>query len=95
MTNKNGFEIRADILKLAQDHLQTEFSYASSQYDQSITNPDWKGGSVTKPTYPSTSKVLETAKEMYTFVNTQVQYNDSIVALGIVAFQAAVQIFII
>jgi hypothetical protein len=71
-TSKNGFEIRADILKLAQDHLQTEFSYASSQYDQSITNPDWKGGSVIKPTYPSTSKVLETAKEMYTFVNTQV-----------------------
>ena len=71
-TNKNGFEIRADILKLAQDHLQTEFSYASNQYDQSITNPEWKGGVVTKPTYPSTSKVLETAREMYTFVNTQV-----------------------
>ena len=72
MTNKNGFEIRADILKLAQDHLQSEYAYASSQYDQSITNPDWKGGTVAKPVYPSTSKVLETAKEMYTFVNTQV-----------------------
>ena len=72
MTNKNGFEIRADILKLAQDHLQTEFSYGISQYDQSMTNPDWKGGEIVKPTFPSTSKVLETAKEMYTFVNTQV-----------------------
>jgi hypothetical protein len=70
--NKNGFEIRADILKLAQDHLQTEFSYAQSQYEQSITNPKWKGGTVAKPVYPNTHKVLGTAKEMYTFVNTQV-----------------------
>ena len=70
-SNKNGFEIRADILKLAQDHLQTEFSYGMSQYDQSMTNPDWKGGNIVKPVFPSTSKVLETAKEMYTFVNTQ------------------------
>jgi len=71
-TSKNGFEIRADILKLAQDHLQTEFSYAIGNFSESITNPDWKGGPVVKPAYPSTSKVLETAKEMYTFVNTQV-----------------------
>ncbi len=70
--NKNGFEIRADILKLAQDHLQTEFGYAHSQYEQSITVPEWKSIKVTKPTYPSTQRVLETAKEMYTFVNTQV-----------------------
>ena len=70
--NKNGFEIRADILKLASDHLQTEFGYANGQYEQSITNPQWKSIKVTKPTYPSTHKVLETAKEMYTFVNTQV-----------------------
>ena len=70
--NKNGFEIRADILKLAQDHLQTEFSYASSQYENSITSPEWKDIKVQKPTYPSTQQVLKTAKEMYTFVNTQV-----------------------
>ena len=76
--NKNGFEIRADILKLAQDHLQSEFSYANSQYEQSIIAPEWKSIKVDKPTYPSTYKVLETAKEMYT--------NDSTVALGIVAF---------
>ena len=72
MTNKNGFEIRADILKLAQDHLQTEYSYAHSQYEQSITQPEWKTIEVAKPVYPSTHKVLETATEMYTFVNTQV-----------------------
>ena len=76
MTNKNGFEIRADILKLAQDHLQTEFSYGMSQYDQSMTNPDWKGGEIVKPTFPSTERVLETAKAMYTFVNTQVQHQN-------------------
>ena len=72
MTNKNGFEIRADILKLAQDHLQTEFSYAQNQYDQSITQPDWKGGTVAKPVYPCTNDVIECAKAMYNFVNTQV-----------------------
>ena len=70
--NKNGFEIRADILKLAQDHLQSEFAYANSQYEQSIVEPKWKNIEVTKPIYPSTHKVLETAREMYTFVNTQV-----------------------
>ena len=71
-TSKNGFEIRADILKLAQDHLQTEFSYAQNQYDQSITNDGWKGGTVTKPIYPCTNDVIECAKAMYNFVNTQV-----------------------
>ncbi|SVE19674.1 uncharacterized protein METZ01_LOCUS472528 [marine metagenome] len=71
MTTKNGFEIRADILKLSQDHLQQEFAYAHSQYVDSITHPEWKGGLIDKPTYPCTNDVIECAKTMYTFVNTQ------------------------
>ena len=71
-TNKNGFEIRADILKLATDHTHSEFYSANALYENSITSPEWKGGVVVKPTFPSTERVLETAKAMYTFVNTQV-----------------------
>ncbi len=72
MTNKNGFEIRADILKLAQDHLHTGFFTANQQYENTISSPEWKNVQVAKPAFPSTQQVLETAKEMYTFVNTQV-----------------------
>ena len=92
-SNKNGFEIRADILKLAQDHLHTGFFTANQQYENTISSPEWKNVQVAKPAFPSTQQVLETAKEMYTFVNTQVQHNDSTVALGIVTFQATVCIF--
>ena len=70
--NKNGFEIRADILKLAQDHLHSEFYSANAQYENSITSPEWKGIEVTKPRFPSTMDVIHCAKEMSTFVNTQV-----------------------
>ena len=70
-TNKNGFEIRADILKLAQEHLQQEFAYAHSQYVDSLANPEWKGGVINKPVYPDTVAVVNCAKSMYTFVNTQ------------------------
>ena len=70
--NKNGFEIRADILKLAQDHLHTGFFTANQQYENTISSPEWKNVQVAKPAFPSTQQVLETAKEMYTFVNTQV-----------------------
>ena len=72
MTNKNGFEIRADILKLAQDHLHTGFFTANAQYENSITSPEWKNVVVAKPAFPTSQNVIETAKEMYTFVNTQV-----------------------
>ena len=71
-SNKNGFEIRADILKLAQDHLHTGFFTANQQYENTISSPEWKNVQVAKPAFPSTQQVLETAKEMYTFVNTQV-----------------------
>ncbi len=70
--NKNGFEIRADILKLAQDHLHTGFFTANQQYENTISSPEWKNVQVAKPAFPSTQQVLETAREMYTFVNTQV-----------------------
>tara|TARA_B100001245_G_C22470624_1_gene240688 strand:- start:121 stop:342 length:222 start_codon:yes stop_codon:yes gene_type:complete len=72
MTNKNGFEIRADILKLAQDHVHSDYHTANSHYEQSITSPEWKNVTVAKPTFPSTSDVIACAKEMYAFVNTQV-----------------------
>ena len=71
-TNKNGFEIRADILKLAQDHLHSDFHTANAQYETSITSPEWKNVTVANPSFPSTKDVIACAKEMYAFVNTQV-----------------------
>jgi len=70
-TNKNGYEIRADILRQAQDHCYSEYANAYQVYEQSVCNPDYKGEKVSKPSSPNTQTIVSTAEQMYEFVNTQ------------------------
>ena len=70
--NKNGYEIRADILKFAQDLVSQEFSYKWQGWEISTTRDEKTGQVVSKvdmPQYPGVDKVLETAEKMYNFVN--------------------------
>lgn len=69
--NKNGYEIRADILSLAKDMVGQDFHYkymgwevtAKKEGNQVVSTVDM-------PQYPGIEKVLETAEKLYAFVNT-------------------------
>ena len=69
--NKNGYELRTDILKQAQDLVSQEFSYKWQGWEVSQSK-DKEGNITTKvgmPEFPGLDKVLETAEKMYAFVN--------------------------
>ena len=71
--NKNGYEIRSDILKLAKELVAEEFHFKFNGWEMS-TERDQKTGqlvtTVGMPEFPGLEKVIETAEKMYAFVNT-------------------------
>ena len=70
--NKNGYEIRTDILGMAKSLVQEDF-HAKFQGWELTAKRDEKTGqlisTVEMPTFPGLDKVLETAEKMYSFVN--------------------------
>lgn len=69
--NKNGYEIRTDILAMAKDMVQQDFQVKFAGWEMTAER-DGKGQIVTKvgmPEFPGLDKVLETAEKMYAFVN--------------------------
>lgn len=74
--NKNGYEIRADILALAKDAVQAEYSYKFHGWEMSAARDEKTGQIVTTvgmPEVPGLDKVLEAAEKMYAFVNSGVK----------------------
>ncbi len=74
--NKNGYEIRADILALAKDAVQAEYSYKFHGWEMSATRDEKTGqivSTVNMPEVPGLDKVLEAAEKMYAFVNSGVK----------------------
>ena len=74
--NKNGYEIRADILALAKDAVQAEYSYKFQGWEMSTAKDPVTGKLITTvgmPEFPGLDKVLETAEKMYSFVNSGVK----------------------
>ncbi len=70
--NRNGYEIRADILAIAKDLVQTEYSMKFAGWEmQQYRDPETKQivAKVDMPEFPGLDKVLETAQKMYDFVN--------------------------
>ena len=70
--SKNGYEIRTEILKQAQDLIGQEFSYKWNGWEMSTAKDEKTGKLVTTvgmPQFPGIDKVLETAERMYAFVN--------------------------
>lgn len=70
--NKNGYEIRTDILHLAKDLVAQEYTYKYQGWEMSAKRDDKTGqivSSVSMPEFPGLDKVLETAEKMYAFVN--------------------------
>jgi hypothetical protein len=70
--NKNGYEIRTEILKEAKSLVEMEYTMKFQGWEMS-TERDEKTGqivnTVAMPEFPGLDKVLETAEKMYSFVN--------------------------
>jgi len=70
--NKNGYEIRTDILAMAKDLVQQDFQVKFAGWQMTAMKDDKTGQIVTTvgmPEVPGLDKVLETAEKMYAFVN--------------------------
>ena len=71
--NKNGYEIRTDILAMAKDLVAQDFHVKFQGWELTAQRDEKTGQIVSKvdmPTFPGLEKVLETAEKMYGFVNT-------------------------
>jgi hypothetical protein len=70
--NKNGYELRTDILAMAKDMVQQDFQVKFAGWEITATRDEKTGQIVNKvdmPEFPGLDKVLETAEKMYAFVN--------------------------
>jgi hypothetical protein len=70
--NKNGYEIRTDILAMAKDMVQQDFQVKFAGWEMTAERDQKTGQIVSKvnmPEFPGLEKVLETAGKMYEFVN--------------------------
>jgi hypothetical protein len=70
--NKNGYELRTDILAMAKDMVQQEYQMKFQGWELSAQRDEKTGQLVTSvamPEFPGLDKILETAEKMYGFVN--------------------------
>ncbi len=70
--NKNGYEIRTEILEMAKDLVSQDFHVKFQGWEMTAQRDEKTGQIVTKvdmPEFPGLDKVLETAEKMYAFVN--------------------------
>ena len=70
--NKNGYEIRTDILGMAKDLISDDFHVKFHGWEMTAARDEKTGQIVTTvdmPSHPGLEKVLETAEKMYAFVN--------------------------
>jgi hypothetical protein len=71
--NKNGYEIRTDILAMAKDVVTHDFQVKFSGWELTAKRDEKTGQIVSKvdmPEFPGLDKILEAAEKMYGFVNT-------------------------
>ena len=70
--NKNGYEIRTDIVGMAKDLISDDFHVKFQGWEMTAARDEKTGQIVTTvdmPSHPGLEKVLETAEKMYAFVN--------------------------
>ena len=70
--NKNGYEIRTDILAMAKDLVTHDYSVKFQGWELTATRDEKTGQIISKigmPVFPGLESVLETAEKMYGFVN--------------------------
>ena len=70
--NKNGYDLRTDILAMAKDAVQHEYQMKFQGWELSAKRDEKTGqlvSTVNMPEFPGLDKILETAEKMYGFVN--------------------------
>lgn len=70
--NKNGYEIRADILGMAKSLVQDDFNAKFQGWEITTARDEKTGQIVSKvemPAFPGLDVVLATAEKMYAFVS--------------------------
>lgn len=70
--NKNGYEIRADVLAMAKDIVMQDYQVKFHGWQMTAQKDDKTGQIVTSvamPEFPGMEKILEAAEKMYGFVN--------------------------
>ena len=71
--NKNGYEIRTDILGMAKDVVMQDYQVKFAGWQMSAQKDERTGqlvSTVAMPEFPGMDKILEAAEKMYAFVNT-------------------------
>ena len=70
--NKNGYEIRTQVLDMAKQYTEFEHSMRFGAWEQTVKRDPETGEVVTTvamPDVPGVDKVLETAQQFYDFIN--------------------------
>lgn len=70
--NKNGYELRTDILSMAKDLALQDFQVKFQGWEMTSQRDEKTGQIVTQvgmPTFPGLEQILESAEKMYGFVN--------------------------
>ena len=70
--NKNGYEIRSDVLAMAKDMVQQEFQVKWNGWEMAAQRDEKTGQIVTTVgmhEFPGLEQVLDTAQKMYYFVS--------------------------
>ena len=70
--NKNGYEIRTDILDMAKGLVSEEYHSKFRGWEMSVVKDEKTGqliSAVSMPEFPDLEKIMETAEKMYAFVN--------------------------
>ncbi len=73
-TNKNAYEIRADILGQATGLVQEKYNRAHQTWEMSATRHPETGVIISTkdaPVFPTTKEILECANELYSFVDSK------------------------
>ena len=71
--NKNGYEIRADVLAMAKDAVLEEYHMKFKGWEMSVARDEKTGqvvSTVAMPEFPGLDKIMEAAEKFYGFVNT-------------------------
>ena len=68
--NKNGYEIRTELLGMAKEFVQNDYYAKWGQFETSIQKEnDQLVTKVEMPTVPGVEQIMDTAQKFYDFVN--------------------------
>jgi hypothetical protein len=70
--NRNGYEIRTEVLDMAKAFTEFEYSMKFTGWEQTVTRDPESGEVVTSvsvPEVPGVERVLENAEKFYEFIN--------------------------